>query len=133
MPLLWFLFSHLAIIAVSVWKMLAADAGREEIEKLENSVKQTIFTWKSLQIKTAAIVTQTNGVLKKEAELINDAIRYADPVSLPQLADIENAICTNVDLFSKAIEQNDTEKCKILSEEIIQQVNHRSEMCKFLK
>ena len=81
------------IAGVSAVCMISADAGRNEIERVEAKVQKKIFYIRELQadvelIAAAEADTDTKAVLTQLAE----KIRFSDPMSNEQLADLENKI-----------------------------------------
>lgn len=133
MPATWFILGHVILVGFTAWQLLAADAGKEAIERVENTVKESVSNWKLLQTQITSIASRTNSSDRKYVENVREAIRYADPVTSPQLNDIENAIKNNIKQLSDAVDTNNTEKIKLLETAIIQQVKERSEICKLLK
>lgn len=133
MPIGWFIFGHIIIAAFYGWKLLAADAGREEIEKTEVKVKESISNWKQLQLKTSSLASQAKPPVKKAVESVKDAVRYADPVSAPQLAEIESAIEANIDSLSRSLQAGEEEKTQQLVNELLLQIKQRSDISKSLK
>ena len=133
MPLKWFILGHIILAALYAWKLLAADAGREEIERIEVKVKENISNWKNLQTQSANLASQAPSPVRNAVESVKDAIRYADPVTAPELTEIEADIKENITRLSQAIQDGDNETTEKLSEEILLQVKQRSEMTRSLK
>ncbi|MBE6392384.1 MAG: hypothetical protein E7042_09350 [Lentisphaerae bacterium] len=133
MPVKWFILGHIILAALCAWKLLAADAGKEEIEKSELKLKENISQWKNLQMQCADLALKSPAPVRKTLENVKDAIRYADPVTAPQLAEIESAIAENITRLSQALQAGDNEKTEKLSGEILLQIKQRSEIAKSLK
>ena len=128
-----FILIHIVLAGITGWQLLAADAGREEIEKTEIRVKEKISHWKMFQMKTATLAAQAAQPVRKRVENVRDAVRYADPVSLPQLTDIEAEIGENIDLMAQTLQSGDHEKTAELTEKLLLQIKQRAELCKNLK
>ena len=133
MPVKWFIFGHIILAALYIWKLLAADAGKEEIERIEVQVKENISKWKNLQIQSSALASQAPAPVKKALESVKDAIRYADPVTAPQLTEIENAIAENITQLAQTLQSGDNEKTEKLTGEILLKIKQRSEISQSLK
>ena len=129
----WFCFLHLIFAGFFAWKILAMDAGKDEIEQVEINVKQSISNWKMLHTQIASIAVRADSSVRKEVESVRDAMRYADPVTSPQLQDIELAIQNNVDNLADAVVNHNSEEVNLLVQELRLQIRQRSEMCKMLK
>ena len=133
MPIGLFILGHIILVCFYAWKLLAADAGKEEIEKVEVKVEQSISNWKMLCVKVSNISVTADTTVKKSLERVCDAVRYADPVTSPHLTHIETEIEQNIDLLSQTIQAGDIEKTEQLVQNIINQIKQRAELCKSLK
>ena len=129
----WFVFGHILLAALYGWKFLAGDAGREEIEKREIKVRESIANWKHLQLKTSALASRAKEPVKKAVESVRDAVRYADPVTSPQLEEIEMEIERNIDLLSQTIQLGEDEETEHLVNDLLLQIKQRNAMAKSLK
>ena len=133
MPVGWFIVGHIVLAGLTAWKLLAADAGKEEIERIEVEVHQKTFDWKELRMQINAIAARADKSVKKDLESVCDAIRYADPVTSAELDDIESDIKNNVNILSEAVKENDKSEITKLTQDLLQQIRQRSEICKMLK
>ena len=115
------------IAGISVVCMISADAGRNEIERVEAKVQKKVFYIQELQADVELLAAaETDADTKAALTRLAEKIRFSDPMSNEQLADLENKISTKVlklktaankveiitELTSLLIEQN--KKCKIL-------------------
>lgn len=133
LPAGWFCFLHLLIAGFFAWKILAMDAGKAEIEHVEVEVKERTSGWKMLQQEVSAMAIEADGPMKKSLASVRDAIRYADPMTSPRLAETEDAIRANVVLLGDAVKNNDIAGVEKQTEEILRQIRRRAELCKLLK
>jgi len=69
----------------------------------------------------------------KDLRQVADAIRYSDPVSNPQLAEIENKIETKVAVLAEVVENTDGGDIKALCNELQQLLAERNLKCKMSK
>lgn len=116
------------IAGVSAVCMISADAGRNEIERVEAKVQKKIFYIRELQadvelIAAAETDTDTKAVLTQLAE----KIRFSDPMSNEQLADLENKISTKVSELKTAVNKVE------VATELISLLDERNKKCKILK
>ncbi len=115
------------IAGISVVCMLSADAGRDEIERVEAKVQKKVFYIRELQADIELLAdNETNADVKTALTQLAEKIRFSDPMSNEQLADLEDKISTKIeelkttssqleiitDLNSLLDERN--KKCKIL-------------------
>lgn len=116
------------IAGVSAVCMISADAGRNEIERVEAKVQKKVFYIRELQsdvelIAAAETDTETKAALTQLAE----KIRFSDPMSNEQLADLENKISTKVLELKTA-----ANKVEIITE-LTSLLDERNKKCKILK
>ena len=115
------------IAGISAVCMISADAGRNEIERVEAKVQKKVFYIRELQADIELLAdNETNADVKKALTQLAEKIRFSDPMSNEQLADLEDKISTKIeelkttssqleiitDLNSLLDERN--KKCKIL-------------------
>ena len=116
------------IAGVSAVCMISADAGRNEIERVEAKVQKKVFYIREVQtdvelIAAAETDTDTKAALTQLAE----KIRFSDPMSNEQLTDLENKISVKV-LELKAT----ANKVEIITE-LTSLLDERNKKCKILK
>lgn len=133
MPLGLFVLGHIILAGIYACKLLAADAGKEEIEKVELKVEQSISNWKMLLVKITNIAASSEAPCKKYVEKVCDAVRYADPVTSPYLTEIEEKIEKNIDLLSQSALAGDAKKTEELVQTILIQIKQRATLCKNFK
>ena len=115
------------IAGISAVCMISADAGRDEIERVEAKVQKKVFYIRELQADIELLAdNETNADVKTALTQLAEKIRFSDPMSNEQLADLEDKISTKIeelkttssqleiitDLNSLLDERN--KKCKIL-------------------
>lgn len=85
------------IAGVSAVCMISADAGRNEIERVEAKVQKKVFYIRELQADVELIAAaETDADTKAALTQLAEKIRFSDPMSNEQLADLENKISTKV-------------------------------------
>ena len=108
--------------------MIAADAGRSEIERVEVKVQKKVFYIRDLQVNVEMLADSENDPNTKKALMqLAEKIRFSDPMSNEKLIDVENKISekiTNIKVSSNKME-------------IINEVNllldERNKKCKIFK
>ena len=114
--------------------LIAIDIGKEEIERIDEKVKEKVFYIKSLQADVEGMVDRTTDeAAKKAVKDLAEAIRFSDPMSSPQLAAIENRIEAKAAGLDNAVNDSDFATMKSICDEIQQLIAERSRKCKKLK
>ena len=114
--------------------LIVVDVSKDEIECIDEKVKEKVFYIKSLQIDVVGLVDKASdesmkNVLKELAE----TIRYSDPMSSPQVVAIENKIEAKVAVLAETVTKADTDAVKALCNELQQLFAERNRKCKALK
>lgn len=110
---IWSAVVACAVIAgVSAACMIASDVGRGEIERVSAKVREKAFYIKQLQADVELLAgAETDTTTKSALIQLAEKIRYSDPMSDEQLADIEDRITEKiVELKASA------DKAKIINE-----------------
>ena len=116
------------IAGISVVCMIAADTGRSEIERVEAKVQKRVFYIKSLQLDVEMIAdAEGDADTKKALEELAEKIRFSDPMSSEQLADLEDRITSKIAELKTA-----TNKTELISE-LNSLLNERNKKCRILK
>ena len=116
------------IAGVSVVCMISADAGRNEIERVEAKVQKKVFYIRELQVDIELLAdNESDAAVKTALAQLAERIRYSDPMSSEQLADLENKIS------SKVAELKATASKMEIITELNSLLDQRNEKCKILK
>lgn len=110
---IWSAVVACAVIAgVSAACMIASDVGRGEIERVSAKVREKAFYIKQLQADVELLAgAETDTTTKSALIQLAEKIRYSDPMSDEQLADIEDRITEKIaELKASA------DKAKIINE-----------------
>ena len=116
------------IAGISAVCMLSADAGRDEIERVEAKVQKKVFYIRELQADIELLAdNETNADVKTALTQLAEKIRFSDPMSNEQLADLEDKISTKIEELKTTSSQLEiiTELNSLLDE--------RNKKCKILK
>lgn len=110
---IWSAVVACAVVAgVSAVCMIASDVGRGEIERVSAKVREKTFYIKQLQADVELLASaETDTTTKSALMQLAEKIRYSDPMSDGQLADIEDRITEKIaELKASA------DKAKIINE-----------------
>ena len=118
-----------AVVAgVSAVCMIASDVGRSEIEHVSAKVQEKTFYIKQLQADVELLAgAETDTATRSALTRLAEKIRYSDPMSYEQIADIENRITAKI-----AELKSSTDKMGIISE-LNSLLDERNRKCKLLK
>lgn len=116
------------IAGLSAVCMISADAGRNEIERVEAKVQNKVFYVREMQADIELLADNESDVAVKTALThLAEKIRFSDPMSNEQLADLENKISIKVaELKTASI------KLEIITE-LNSLLDERNKKCKILK
>ena len=116
------------IAGISAVCMISADAGRDEIERVEAKVQKKVFYIQELQADIELLAdNETNADVKTALTQLAEKIRFSDPMSSEQLADLENKISAKVLELKTA-----PNKVEIITE-LNSLLDERNKKCKILK
>ena len=129
----WFILLHLILIAFFAWRLIAMDAGQEEIEKVEKQVKITRVSWKIISADVEALKNNAPAEYHRDLQNIIDAINYADPMSCDEVAALEEAIKDNVIQLELKLRAPQAEEITAICLKIQRQIKDRNTRLKMLK
>lgn len=116
------------IAGISAVCMISADAGRDEIERVEAKVQKKVFYIRELQVDIELLAdNESDAAVKTALTQLAERIRYSDPMSSEQLADLENKIS------SKVAELKATSNKLEIITELNSLFDERNKKCKILK
>lgn len=116
------------IAGISAVCMISADAGRNEIERVEAKVQKKVFYIRELQADVEFLAGNENDAAVKKALIqLAEKIRFSDPMSNEQLTDLENKISTKVAELKTA-----SNKAEIITElnSLLDERNNKSKILK---
>lgn len=110
---IWSAVVACAVIAgVSAVCMIASDVGRSEVERVSAKVREKTFYIKQLQADVELLAgAETDTTTKSALMQLAEKIRYSDPMSDGQLADIEDRITEKITELKAS-----ADKAKIINE-----------------
>jgi len=116
------------ISGISAVCMISADAGRNEIERVEAKVQKKVFYIRELQTDIELLVDkESDSTVKTALSQLAEKIRFSDPMSNEQLVDLESRISTKVAELKTAANKMD------IITELISLLDERNKKCKILK
>lgn len=122
------------VIAFYAIAIVKATAAADIVNDVEQKVKVKTLFIKSLTTDADSLMSRASSdEMEAEAKKVYEAIRYSDPMSNDALANIENQIQNEFNVFADAVKNNDIDLAKSASYEFVILINNRNSKCKFLK
>ena len=116
------------ILGISAVCMIATDTGSEEINRVETKVQKKVFYIRELQADIELMsVSEKDGEIKTALTQLAEKIRFSDPMSHEQLADLEDVISVKVTELKTA-----ANRAEIITE-LNSLLDERNKKCKILK
>lgn len=116
------------ILGASAVCLIATDAGRNEIERVEQKVQSKVSALKMLQIDVEMLAkTEADSEVKSKLTKLAEKIRYSDPMSSDALTELEGAIAGKVKELKTSLDK------RSLIAEIDTLLSERNTKCKALK
>ena len=116
------------IAGVSAVCMISADTGRNEIERVEAKVQKKVFYIRELQADIELLAdNDSDAAVKTALTQLAEKIRFSDPMSNEQLADLENKIFTKAAQLKTA-----ANKVEIITE-LNSLLDERNKKCMHIK
>lgn len=114
--------------------LITADIAKDEIERIDEKVKEKVSYIKSLQADIESLIGKSaDEAAKKTLKDLAEAIRYSDPMSSSQLSAIENEIKVKAAGLSDAAASFDSSAIVSICGEMQQLVAERNRKCKTMK
>lgn len=116
------------IAGVSTVFMISAEAGRNEIERVEATVQKKVLCTRELQADVELLAdNEDDAEVKSALTQLAEIIRFSDPMSNEQLEDLENKISVKIAELKTA-----ANKVELIIE-LTSLLDERNKKCKILK
>lgn len=122
------------ILAVYAIAIVQVNAASDVVSEIDDRVKAQTFFIHSLTADAQTLMSfaQSDDV-QTECKKVYESIRYSDPMSNDALAQIENQIQNEFNIFAHAVKKDNTDLVKNSANKIIVLINKRNLQCKVLK
>lgn len=122
------------VLMTNVLAVIKAAVAIEEVQRIDEKVKQQTFFIKSLTVDAESLTARAKSEpVKAECKKVYEAVRYSDPMSSDALASIESEITVRFTKLSEAVTADDSVAVSEFANELIILVNDRNNKCKLLK
>lgn len=116
------------IAGISALCLLTTEVAKSEVERVEAKVQKKVFYIRSLQVDAELLAEgEKEPEVKAALAVLAEKIRYSDPMSSPQLAELEGRI------LSKMEEMKTAQNKLPLITELAALLDERNKKCKILK
>ena len=130
---LWYAAVQVIVIGLTAWKLLAIGAAQEAIQQVGAQVQATVSNWKLLQADVDAILQSAPAEMRKELTEVREAIRYADPMSRPEVAAQEKDIAMGIGQLRELVKANKADEAKAVCKTLQDVIKDRANRLKVLK
>ncbi|MDR2382742.1 MAG: hypothetical protein LBD76_02535 [Prevotellaceae bacterium] len=122
------------LLGVCLVGLIAVEIGVTEIRRVDEAVREKVFRIKSLQAEVDSLKGKiTDPILKKSLQKLSDAIRYSDPVSSQQLAELESNIEHETAMLAQELDAGNTSAGQNICDRMMQLLAERNRKCRLLK
>lgn len=126
------------LVALLVWAFYALAvirtiAAADMVIEIDKKVVQQTNYMRTLTARAKALEQGAPATVKKQVSKVYESLRYSDPMSAPQLAEVEAKIQTAYELFAKAVQSADEKSVETQSDNLCNLVKERNELCKIYK
>lgn len=131
LPLWLPLVVYVLLLCISSAGFIAADTMRDEVEHLDRKLEANVKFIRDLQAKANIIASQCNDSdVKKTVANYTEKLRYSDPVSSPELAEVEKELAIYTAELEKAVIDNDKNSALSLCTKLEALLAERNHLCK---
>jgi hypothetical protein len=122
------------LLAACLLGLSSASLGAGEVRRIDEAVREKVFYIQSLRTEAETMAAKAaGGNVKKALNEYAEAIRYSDPMSSPELAELENILETKTALLREQVGNGNAEAALSLCGELRQLLKERNRQCKLLK
>jgi hypothetical protein len=128
------LVASVLLLSLFLLFLIAAELGNTEIRRLDLETREKTLPFKLLLTELEGLAAgAADPDLKKELSAFAEEMRFSDPGSDPQLADLEKALAEKISLLGVKTAAGDTEAAKSLCAESRLLLAGRNRKCLLLK
>ena len=122
------------VLVANVLSVVKATAAVEEIERVDEKIKEQTFFIKSLTVDADTLMASAKSeAVKAECKKVYEAIRYSDPMSHHALASVESQITIQFHALSEAVEGDDADLVAAIAKNLTVLIEDRNKKCLLLK
>ncbi len=130
---MYYVALYVILLSLTAWKLFAIGAAQEAIVAVGDKVKAQTTGWKMLQADVDSLLLSAPAELKQELTAVRDAIRYADPRSIPEIAPIDATIASDIASLKTLSASGKVAEAKALCTQIQNSIKDRANRLNMLK
>lgn len=122
------------ILLFNVVSIFKASWAAETVIDTQEKIKTNTSFIRELTPDAQSLMSRAqDNETKASCKKVYEAVRYSDPMSSSNLSQIEDEISSKFNELSLAVEKNNTDKVKHLSDELVVLIKERNSKCKQYK
>ena len=126
------------IVALLVWAFYALAVIRtiaavDMVIEIDKKVEQQTGYIRTLTARAKTLEQGAPATVKKQVTKVYEGLRYSDPMSEPQLAEVEGQIQAAYESFAEAVQSGDEKSVEKQADALCNLIKERNELCKVYK
>lgn len=122
------------VLAFNVISVLKASLSATLARCADDRTKAQVSFLKSLTMDAETLMRRAKSdSVKEDCKKVYETVRYSDPVSCEALATVEGNISVRFSAFAKAVEEDNTQAVKEISDELVALLEDRNKKCRLLR
>ena len=113
--------------------LASAYSGIKIVERVDEKTKEDTAFIYGLTVDADVLRKQASSAIQGKLDSLYETIRYSDPVSSPELADVESRIREQMEFLKATVMLNDTEKAEESIQKLSALMYERNQKCKLFK
>ena len=121
----------LVIFVFTAIAVIKAGAADEIVANVDEKIKTQTAFMKTLTTDAQNLVNRADTpMLKDICKKVYEALRYSDPMSTPELSDVERRIKEGFDALTDAVLADNLDEAETSAKELLQLITERNNICK---
>jgi hypothetical protein len=135
MPLGWFIVIQAVILMIFAIRVILLNAGKTEIERIDNTVNKKVNTLKLSVADLESIYERAPDNLKGNIKPALEELRYSDPMSNDDVMQYDFAISQSIGYLNHVISAGNSNETMVsgICTDLVRQINDRNKRVKILK
>lgn len=133
-PLWLTVLLSMLLLAAGAIGLIAADAVRDNVIQQDETLKKDVATMQRLISQAGSLVElcQTDE-MRQAVQKTANSFRYSDPVSAPELEEIEHELSVQLGELQRAVVDGDSDSTRLLCHQVEGTLTERNRLCKLGK
>lgn len=124
----------LVVLGVTAIAVISAGAAGSIVANLDQKVEEKTTFIRNLTIDAESLMNRANApMLKRQCKKVFEAVRYSDPMSSAELADVEQRIQEEFDMLTDAVIADDLDCTESIVKELLILIEDRNNKCRAFK